>query len=157
MTAGVDSFSSSMFAQFDVTFLAVEPTMRSMDVFKAYSTYASTFGITPLPVGSKVRDADDTEFLSEKLQSNSFPSIPFDEEIRHADRDARPVVFEMLSDTTHSALEHLTRIVLSHTPDRARRKKITDAVHRKNARVWGNTRKGTDLTHHVDDAFVPAP
>jgi CO dehydrogenase maturation factor len=157
MTAGVDSFSSSIFAQFDATFLVVEPTMRSVDVLRSYTQYAAPFGIFPLPVGSKVRDNSDIEFLKEKIGDSLITYIPLDEEIRAADRDARPVSCEALSNETNSALTTLMKIVTAIVPDRKKRKEITDAVHRKNARIWGSARKGTDLAEHIDETFVPTP
>jgi len=157
MTAGVDSFSSSIFAQFDATFLVVEPTMRSVDVLRSYTEYAAPFGIFPLPVGSKIRDEQDVAFLNEKIGDALITTLPLDEEIRSADRDARPVSFDALSAQTIEALTILEKTTLAIIPDRKKRKEITDAVHRKNARIWGSARKGTDLAEHIDEAFVPTP
>lgn len=157
MTAGVDSFSSSIFAQFDATFLVVEPTMRSLDVLSSYTQYAAPFGIFPLPVGSKIRDEADVAFLSEKIGDALIASIPLDEEIRRADREAKPASFDSLSQETLAALATLEKIIAAIVPDRKKRKEITDAVHAKNARIWGNTRKGFDLTEHIDKEFVPTP
>jgi CO dehydrogenase maturation factor len=157
MTAGVDPFSSSIFAQFDATFLVVEPTMRSVDVLRSYTEYAAPFGIFPIPVGSKIRDEQDVAFLNEKIGDALVATLPLDEEIRAADRDARPVSFDALSVQTIKALETLEKTTLAIIPDRKKRKEITDAVHRKNARIWGSARKGTDLAEHIDEAFVPTP
>src|ERR1700738_3723902 len=63
MTAGADAFASGLFTRFDVTFLVVEPTRKSLSVYKQYSDYAKEYDVTIRVVGNKVTGADDLDFL----------------------------------------------------------------------------------------------
>jgi CO dehydrogenase maturation factor len=46
MTAGTDSFASGLFTRFDVTFIIVEPTLKSLGVYQQYKGYAEDYGVT---------------------------------------------------------------------------------------------------------------
>ena len=45
MTAGADSFASGMFTKFDLTFLVVEPTLKSLGVYRQYKEYAQDYDV----------------------------------------------------------------------------------------------------------------
>lgn len=81
MTAGADPFSTGIFTKFDITYIVVEPTQKSVDVFNQYIDYAQRFSDTPLDIraiGNKVLDEDDKVFLEKntgtKLDANFFHS-----------------------------------------------------------------------------------
>lgn len=54
MTAGADSFASGLFTKFDLTFLVVEPTIKSLDVFRQYKHYAQDYEVKIKVIGNKV-------------------------------------------------------------------------------------------------------
>lgn len=77
MTAGADPFSTGIFTKFDITYIVVEPTQKSVDVFHQYTEYAKRFSDTPLDIcaiGNKVVDEEDKVFL-EKSIGNKLEAI----------------------------------------------------------------------------------
>lgn len=70
MTAGADPFSTGIFTKFDITYIVVEPTQKSVDVFHQYTAYAKRFSDTPLDIraiGNKVIDQEDKMFLEKNI------------------------------------------------------------------------------------------
>src|SRR5689334_17971258 len=67
MTAGADAFASGLFTRFDLTFLVVEPTRKSVSVYRQYREHAAEFGIPVAVVGNKVTGEDDLLFLKEHV------------------------------------------------------------------------------------------
>lgn len=67
MTAGADAFASGLFTRFDMTFLVVEPTRKSVAVYRQYREHAAEFGIPVAVVGNKVTGEDDLLFLKEHV------------------------------------------------------------------------------------------
>src|ERR1043165_6475825 len=63
MTAGADSFASGLFTRFDVTFLVVEPTLKSLSVYDQYKRYARDYDVVINVIGNKVEDEGDISFL----------------------------------------------------------------------------------------------
>jgi CO dehydrogenase maturation factor len=67
MTAGADAFASGLFTRFDMTFLVVEATRKSVSVYRQYRDHAVEFGVPVGVVGNKVTGADDLAFLREHV------------------------------------------------------------------------------------------
>ena len=70
MTAGADPFSTGIFTKFDITYIVVEPTQKSVDVFHQYTEYAKRFSDIPLDIraiGNKVVDEEDRIFLEKNI------------------------------------------------------------------------------------------
>lgn len=70
MTAGADPFSTGIFTKFDITYIVVEPTQKSVDVFNQYTEYAKRFSDTSLDIraiGNKVIDEEDKIFLEKNI------------------------------------------------------------------------------------------
>lgn len=70
MTAGADPFSTGIFTKFDITYIVVEPTQKSVDVFNQYIDYAKRFSDIPLDIraiGNKVLDEEDKVFLEKNI------------------------------------------------------------------------------------------
>ncbi len=70
MTAGADAFASGMCSKFDLTFLVVEPTRKSLSVYKQYQTYARDYAIKLAVIGNKVENDEDRAFLHEQVGSD---------------------------------------------------------------------------------------
>jgi CO dehydrogenase maturation factor len=70
MTAGADSFASGMCTKFDLTFLVVEPTRKSLSVYKQYQAYARDYAIRLVVIGNKVENDEDRSFLQEQVGSD---------------------------------------------------------------------------------------
>jgi len=67
MTAGADAFSSALFTKVDALVLVVEPTLKSLSVYRQFKPHAAKYGIPLLVVGNKVEDKSDEEFITQHV------------------------------------------------------------------------------------------
>ncbi|MBR7832802.1 ATP-binding protein [Actinospica durhamensis] len=153
MTAGADAFASGLFTRFDVTFLVVEPTCKSVAVYRQYTEYASEYGIPVRVVGNKVADADDEAFLRAEIGDALVGWMGDSRYIRALDRGRRPG-FEGFEPAGRALLGRMLAEVDATVRDDARMTSLAHLFHTKNALAWANRAAGTDVTAQIDPEFA---
>ena len=152
MTAGADSFASGLFTRFDVTFLVVEPTIKSMSVCEQYKRYAKQYDVCIRVIGNKIEDASDSAFIHEHCKDDLVATFSNSHFVRAMEKGAmRP-----LSDLEPENVEALDKIIAE--ADRQEKdwdKYYRQAVefHRKNAESWANAATGINVLSQVDPSF----
>ncbi len=152
MTAGADSFASGLFTRFDVTFVAVEPTVKSVSVFEQYKQHAAGYGLCIKAVGTKVRDENDLEFLRERLGSNLIAHLTLSDYIRAQERGVILPISELEKENAE-AITTLIKFIDSQEKDWTRFYAQALEFHRKNAASWANESYGKDLVSQIDSSF----
>jgi CO dehydrogenase maturation factor len=156
MTAGADAFASGLFTRFDLVVVVVEPTLRSVGVYRQFVDYAADFDIAVRAVGNKVGGAEDRAFLNGQIGDAMITQLGVSRHVRGAEQgQARPI--EELEPRNRNALAAI-RAVLDNTPrdwDRYTRHAVQ--FHLRNAVAWANARVGEDLSGQVDPTFVLGP
>lgn len=156
MTAGADSFASGLFTRFDVTFLVCEPTVRSVGVYRQYLDYARDFDVRVAVVGNKVCDADDLEFLRERVGDDLLTCVGRSGHVRAAERgDVRPI--GQLEPENRAALRTMRSLVDAVDKDWPRYQRQAVEFHLRNAAAWASGRAGRDLAEQIDPDYVPGP
>ena len=152
MTAGADSFASGLFTRFDVTFLVVEPTVKSVSVYEQYKKYAEQYDVCIRVIGNKIEDESDIAFIREHVGDDLIATFSHSQFVRSMEKGAmRP-----LSELERENIQALDSIIAE--VDRQEKdwdKYYVQAVefHRKNAKSWANTATGTDVTLQIDPSF----
>lgn len=77
MTAGIDAFASHLYKMFDHTVMAVEPTRKSLSVFKEYQARAASEHIPVLAIVNKCRTEREAEQMKKQLGTAWIGHIPF--------------------------------------------------------------------------------
>ncbi len=156
MTAGADAFASGLFTRFDVTFLVCEPTVRSVGVYHQYREYARDFDVRIAVVGNKISEADDVEFLRERLGDDLLTWVGHSRHVRAAERgEVRPI--DALEEPNIAALAAMRGLVDSVEQDWATFQRQAVEFHLRNAGAWANDRAGHDLSEQVDPDFKHGP
>jgi CO dehydrogenase maturation factor len=75
MTAGADAFASGLFTRFDLTLLVVEPTLRSLAVYRQYLAYAADHGVAVKVMGNKIEDDRDMAFMAEHVGDDLIAAL----------------------------------------------------------------------------------
>ncbi|WP_194906128.1 nucleotide-binding protein [Catenulispora rubra] len=156
MTAGTDAFASGLFTRFDLTCLVVEPTRKSLSVYKQYSDYAREYDVTIRVVGNKVTCADDVSYLQEHAGTDLIAWLGASSYVR-AQEQGRDEDFARLESTNRAALARLHLELDSVKQDWAKFTRQGAQFHLKNAVAWGNRATGLDLAEQVDPYFVTGP
>jgi CO dehydrogenase maturation factor len=154
MTAGADSFASGLFTRFDLTFLVVEPTLKSVGVLRQYEAYARDFDVRPAVVGNKVQGPGDVEFLREQVGGALLVCLEWSGHVRAREqgRSGGP-----LEQANHTALDRMREAVDATPQDWDRFTRQAVEFHLKNARSWANRAVGEDLSEQIDPAFALGP
>ena len=69
-TAGIDSVGTSMFNVSDLNLFVVEPTNKSIDVYKEFKNIVSNYGIDTYVVANKIRNESDIEYIKKNIDEN---------------------------------------------------------------------------------------
>ncbi|MBR7826870.1 ATP-binding protein [Actinospica sp. MGRD01-02] len=153
MTAGADAFASGLFTRFDVTFLVVEPTRKSVSVYRQYTDYAAEYGIPVRVVGNKVVDDEDAAFLRAEIGDALVGWMGDSRYVRALDRGQRPD-FASFEPAGSELLTRMLAEVDAAVRDSARMTSLAHLFHTKNALAWANRAAGTDVSLQIDPEYV---
>jgi CO dehydrogenase maturation factor len=154
MTAGADAFASGLFTRFDMTFLVVEPTRKSVSVYRQYRDHAAEFGVPVAVVGNKVTGEDDLAFLREHVGDDLVAHCEQSSYVRAQEQGRTPGALE-----PHNAraLERLRAAVDARAKDWAAFQRHAVEFHLRNATAWADKATGQDLATQVDPDFEHGP
>jgi CO dehydrogenase maturation factor len=152
MTAGADAFASGLFTRFDVTFLVVEPTRKSLSVYHQYRQYADEYGIAVHAVGNKIAEPGDLAFLRAELGDALVGGLTYSRVVRGQER-GEAVEFGQLEPENRTLLAELQRRVDEVPKDWDRFTELAHQFHVKNALSWANKAAGADVTTQIDPGF----
>jgi CO dehydrogenase maturation factor len=152
MTAGADSFASGLFTRFDVTFLVVEPTVKSVSVYEQYKNYAKQYDVCIRVIGNKVEDESDLAFIREHVGDDLVTTFAHSKFIRAMEKGTMPPMSELEPENAQ-ALDHIIREVDAQEKDWEKYYAQAVEFHKKNAEGWANATTGTDLTQQIDPSF----
>lgn len=152
MTAGADSFASGLFTRFDVTFLVVEPTVKSVSVYEQYKKYAEQYDVCIRVIGNKIENEADIAFIREHVGDDLIATFSHSQFIRAMEKGTmRP--FHELEPENAAALEQIIAEVDRQEKDWDTYYRQAIQFHRKNAESWANAATGTDVTLQIDPSF----
>ncbi|GHK00011.1 ATP-binding protein [Streptomyces sp. NPDC003753] len=154
MTAGADAFASGLFTRFDMTFLVVEPTRKSVSVYRQYRDHAAEFGIPVAVVGNKVTGEDDLLFLKEHVGEDLLAHCEQSSYVRAQEQGRGHGELELHNTRT---LDRLRAAVDARPKDWAAFQKHAVDFHLRNAAAWANEATGQDLATQVDPDFQHGP
>lgn len=157
MVAGVDSFAGTLHAQFDLTCLIVEPTMRSIEVYTKYIELATEAGVanSVRVIGNKIRNQKDIDFIKKHISSGKVIGFFADDEhIRDIDQNGATLSVSKLHPDNQELLKIILNIVDSLPDNRnVRLKKIWELHKKYVAQGFVKERYG-DLTGQIDPEFT---
>lgn len=152
MTAGADAFASGLFTRFDITFLVVEPTLKSVGVFKQYQEYAKDHAVTIAVVANKCEDDLDVSFIKEHVGDNLIATLGRSEYVRAMEK-GKKLPLDELEEDNKSSIKKIISMVDSQEKDWQKYLEQAKEFHRKNAESWANESAGEDLSKQIDPEF----
>ncbi|MFK4106763.1 adenylyl-sulfate kinase [Streptomyces sp. NPDC019531] len=154
MTAGADAFASGLFTRFDMTFLVVEPTRKSVSVYRQYRDHAAEFGIPVAVVGNKVTGEDDLAFLRTQVGEDLIAHCEQSSFVRAHEQGRDHGELEPHNTRT---LERLREALDARTKDWTAFQQHAVDFHLRNAAAWADKATGQDLAAQVDPEFRHGP
>jgi CO dehydrogenase maturation factor len=114
LTAGIDTVSSGMFTSYDIVYVIVEPTKKSVDVFNDYISLVKESGYESFvyPIANKIKSKDDLEYIQSHI--GILPQVYFYENTFFGREEAfKQEIDSNLRDSLNSLYGH----VKNHTKD----------------------------------------
>lgn len=152
MTAGADAFASGLFTRFDVTFIMVEPTLKSLAVYDQYARYADGYGVTLKVIANKLTNAADQALIAARVGEDYLTGIQASEYVRRMEQGCMGELSQ-LEPANSRALTQMREFVDAQQKNWERYYRQTVEFHIKNAEAWGNAQLGMDLAEQVDPLF----
>jgi CO dehydrogenase maturation factor len=156
MVAGVDAFACTLHAQFDLVCMVVEPTQRSVEVYKKYAALAKEAGVYGglMVVGNKVRDEKDADFISRHIPADKILGYFADDaHIRHIDQGNGFLEVGQLNSENKKLLASIREKLDSMPDSRNKRLQKIWKLHRKYVAQAFVTERFGDLTGQIDTDF----
>lgn len=118
LTAGIDTVISGMFIGYDLVFVVVEPTIKSLEVFLGYRDYVTKLDVptTIIPVANKVAHQDDLDYIGRILGIKPDLMMGVSPFVRTMDRGEWQE-FDRIESETLAMLELMVRKIDNHTKD----------------------------------------
>jgi CO dehydrogenase maturation factor len=152
MTAGADSFASGMFTKFDLTFLVVEPTVKSLGVYKQYKEYARNYDVKIRVIGNKIEADEDVAFLRGQVGDDLLACFGRSRYVRAMEKGMY-LSFLQLETENQQVLETMKMAVDACEKDWQKMYRQTVDFHLKNALSWANAAVGEGLTQQIDPDY----
>jgi len=154
MTAGADTVASGLFTRFDVIFIAVEPTLRSVGVYKQFMKHVKGYDVTVAAVGNKVKNDRDRRFLQQELGEDTILAYLGLSDYIAAAEQGSVGPLEDLEAHNREALDTIFNFLCEHERDWKKLINLAHEFHRLNAKAWANKRFGAELEDQIDESFV---
>lgn len=152
MTAGADSFASGLFTKFDLTVIVVEPTKKSVEVYKQYKEYAKDHDLNIVALGNKIVNEDDINFINNEIGS-PISNILTSEYVRKGEKGNVDEIDSLEENNLNALFKILEKVDLIEK-DWYAHYKLAIKYHKKNAASWGNSSTGKDLAKQIDYDFL---
>jgi CO dehydrogenase maturation factor len=153
MCAGADPFASSGLAsRFDAIFLIVEPTVKSITVYKQCREFADMFDIQLFVIGNKIENDSDIDFIKNTVGDDLIASLTKSDYIRDFEKGiVRPI--DQLEDNNVGTLQTILDKTDSLTRDWKKYQETGLKFHKAAADGWADAIFGLDTMDFVDPYF----
>ena len=153
MVAGADPFASNYIGtRFDIAFLVVEPTLKSVGVFEQCREYAEPYGVKLKVIGNKIENDDDKTFLQEHLGDHLLGFVPRSQFVRDAEKGIQHDLSELEPEILN-VLETMKVDLDTCQRDWKRYQEVGIHFHKLAAESWANDLYKTDMMQQIDPDF----
>lgn len=150
-TAGVDNLGNSMAVIGDLIVFAVEPTEKSVKVFKDFKEKSEELDIEVVAIGNKIRDERDREYLEEELEE-LFAFVEYSDSIRRFEQGDKDALNDFVKENRDVFQKLEEKISVVEKDWEGYLEKLKD-MHEKSSESWWNDYLGQDLTAYNETDF----
>jgi CO dehydrogenase maturation factor len=156
MVAGTDAFSNTLHTQFDLLVLVVEPTIRSIEVYKKYNQLANHAGISNhlVVVGNKVMCQEDKEFLESHVdKSHIIGYLGISKPLSKFDRTGTSLTPEDTSEAENQLMQKIYETAKKRVKKPNDRLKQIINIHKGYIKKDFVTERYGDVSNQIDESF----
>lgn len=152
-TAGIDSVGTSMFNVSDINVFVVEPTKKSVDVYKEFKTIVSNYGIDTYVIANKIKNDDDIDYIKRNIEEEYILGFIKDsDDLRKFEQDDKDGLNRFVVNNV-DILENILNKLDSIQKDWTKYYNIQKQIYIDDAGDWYSQYYGEDLTKYIDEDF----
>lgn len=150
LTAGIDTLASGMFISYDIIYIVIEPTAKSLSVYNDYVRIAKSTGIeaTIYPVANQITNEEELEYIEKTIAQKPIAVFPLSSYVRKMER-GESIPFEELEEDTLRELKKIDTHIQTHTKNWEKFYKNLLYFHNKKALK----EKHLQLQNQIDPEF----
>ncbi len=156
MVAGIDAFANTMFIQFDLLVLIIEPTIESIEVYNQYVKLAKIAGVDNriYVLYNKIEVNEDLLFLNKNIDSKKLiGSISNNKKIKYLRRENQKLTEDILDKSLISTFEKLDEKAKKWFLDQNKRLKLIHKLHLKYVSQPYVKNAVGDISDQIDENF----
>ena len=152
-TAGIDSVGTSMFNVSDLNVFVVEPTKKSIDVYKEFRDIVATHGIDTFVIANKIKSEDDIAFIERNIdKGHILEYIHESDDLRKFEQGDLDGINRFVSNNK-DVLESIQNRLDSMEKDWDRYYEVQKQIYIDDVGDWYSQYYGEDLTQYIDEEF----
>ena len=152
-TAGIDSVGTSMFNVSDLNLFVVEPTKKSIDVYKGFKNIVSNYGIDTYVVANKIRNESDIEYIKKNTDENYILGFIKDsDDLRKFEQGDQEGLDNFIKNN-EQILESVLNKLNSIEKNWDKYYDIQKQIYVDDVGDWYSQFYGEDLTKYIDKKF----
>ena len=152
-TAGIDSVGTSMFNVSDLNLFVVEPTKKSIDVYKEFKNIVSNYGIDTYVVANKIRNESDIEYIKKNIDENYILGFIKDSDDLRKFEQGNQEGLENFIKNNEQILESVLNKLNSIEKNWDKYYDIQKQIYVDDVGDWYSQFYGEDLTKYIDEKF----
>lgn len=153
-TAGVDSVGTSMFYVSDINVFVVEPTKKSVDVYKDFLEITKKFKLKNYVIGNKIRNQDDIDYIKSQInEENIIGFVEDSDSLRSYEKGNENALDDFIKDNSEIN-DKIYNILEKTEKDWDNYYEIQKQVYKDDCNDWYSQFYGEDLTEYIDPNFT---
>ena len=152
-TAGIDSVGTSMFNVSDLNVFVVEPTRKSVDVYKEFRDIVSTYKIKTFVIANKIKSQDDIAFIEKNIDKEYIIDYIYEsDDLRKFEQGDTEGINRFVSKNSQK-LEKLKTKLDNTEKNWDRYYQVQQQIYLEDVNDWYSQYYGEDLTKYIDKDF----
>lgn len=156
MVAGIDFFANTLFNQFDIFVLIIEPNIGNLKIYEHLKNLSKEAGIFEniFVIGNKILKEEDKDFILTKIEKEKVLGfIDFDEYLYNFDFESGPIDFQKIKNKNKDVLEKIYTTLEENLTDANQRLKKLIELHLKYIKKDSIKSRFGDLSSQIDHEF----
>lgn len=152
-TAGIDSVGTSMFNVSDLNVFVVEPTKKSVDVYKEFKNIVSNYDIDTYVIANKIKNDDDIDYIKRNVDEKYIIGfIKESDDLRKFEQDDKDGLNRFI-ENNNAIFKNILNKLDSIKKDWNKYYKVQKQIYIDDVGDWYSQYYGEDLTKYIDEEF----
>lgn len=152
-TAGIDSVGTSMFCVSDINIFLVEPTSKSIGVFKDFQKATSKYTVENYVIANKIRNLEDINYIKSNINENIIIDFVKESEDLRKYEQGDIASLDKFVNQNNDLYKKIYTLLKSNPRDWENYYNNVKSIYTNDVNEWYNKYYSEDLTKYIDPNF----